>query len=626
MRDRASRVGPVRSPVFRGGWTTGFAVSVGGGRLARVTTTTDSPTSPPATAAGTPAAAPAAAPGPSPASLTGLDPRTGAALGGVPVTSPAEIAAACAAARDAFDTAGAPGASATAALLTALADGVAAAADELVGTADAETALGEVRLRGEVARTAFQLRAFAGLAGSAALLEPVIDTPDPARVPPRAGQRSVQVPLGPVAVFAASNFPFAFGVLGGDTASALAAGCPVVAEAHPAQPATSAVLARIAATAVAASPVPSAWLQVVQGAGTEAGQALVAHPGIAAVGFTGSLAGGSALLAAAARRPEPIPVYAEMGSLNPVFVGPGAAAERAAEIARGWVATLVANAGQLCTKPGLLVLPDAAAAAVVTAAVTAALAEAAVPPMLAPRLQDALRRRWSEIGEAAAGGDLLASATGGSGPSGATGGADGSGGDDAPGVGGTWQAAGVAVVDVATVMAAPTLLEEAFGPVGVLAVAADPAQALALAAVVPGSLTATLQLGAADDAWAAEALRILTRRAGRVVVDAWPTGVSVGWATVHGGPWPATSAPATTSVGLGAARRFTRPVAYQGLPDRLLPAALQDANPLALTRRVDGEPTTAAVAPPPGAAPVGGPADTTGPATSAPAATSTTGR
>jgi NADP-dependent aldehyde dehydrogenase len=519
--------------------------------------------------------------------LISRNPRTGAEHRSRPATPLESVEAACRAARTLFDGAADAAATATATvlgtapdsagLLRALATELTGATEELVPVADAETALGEVRLRGEIARTAFQLRAFADLVGSPALLDPVLDTADAHRVPPRADQRSLQIPLGPVAVFAASNFPFAFGVLGGDTASALAAGCPVVAEAHPAQPETSALLAEVARRAVRTAGVPEAWLQVVQGAGAEAGQALVTAPGISAVGFTGSFAGGRALLAAAAQRAEPIPVYAEMGSLNPVFVGAGALAERPAELADAWVATLTTNAGQLCTKPGLLVVtradgPGRGIAADFEASVGRALAAATVPPMLAPRLRDGLRGRWADLAAVPGARTLLGTAPEPAGPA-------------APGL---EQQAGVVVVDAARVLATPTVLEEAFGPVGVLVVAESPAQALELARALPGSLTASVHLGNGDDAWGGELLAVLRNRAGRLVVDGWPTGVSVGWATVHGGPWPATSAPATTSVGLGAARRFTRPVAFQGVPDRLLPPELQDANPRRLLRRIDG--------------------------------------
>ena len=513
------------------------------------------------------------------------------------MTTIAAIEHAAATARAAFDATVTP--PDAAALLSALAAAVSDASAELVTLADAETALGATRLRGEVARTAFQLRAFADLAGSAALLDPVIDTADPGRVPPRAEQRSIQIPLGPVAVFAASNFPFAFGVLGGDTASALAAGCPVVVEAHPAQPATSAALGRIVTGALAAAGVLAAWLQVVQGAGAEAATALVRHPGIAAVGFTGSFTGGTALVRAAADRPIPIPVYAEMGSLNPVFVSPGAAGRKAAELATAWVATLVTNAGQLCTKPGLLVLPGPESAAVVEAAVRSALDAAEVPPMLAPRLRGrcgapggrdrrgrrgaAARqrrigrsRRREPRGQLAAGGGRLRGRRDGAGPS------DAARGGVRPGRrrrGRSRSPAGTRTGGRHPGLTEPPDCTSTTAPVAAQLLV----RLLVWLVVRLGSAS-----GGGDDEWATHALRILRPKAGRLLVDGWPTGVSVGWATVHGGPWPATSAPASTSVGLGAARRFTRPVAYQGVPDRLLPggaAGRQPAGPAAAPRR-----------------------------------------
>lgn len=500
--------------------------------------------------------------------LSSLDPRSGASTGQVPTSTPEVVAQCCSVAGAAFEKEQQRRTFDDGRLLTALADVLESNTDVVVGLVDEETGLGADRLGGEFARTAFQLRAFSKLAEGSELLEPIIDTADPDRVPPRADQRRMNIPLGPVAVFAASNFPLAFGLLGGDTASALAAGCPVVAKAHPAQPRTGELFARLVPDALGAAGAPPGWFQVVAGEGPDVGLALVQHPAVRAVGFTGSLVAGTALVRAGSERPEPIPVYAEMGSLNPVLVGPVAARTRAVEIAEQWTATLTASAGQLCTKPGLLVLPDTQSAETVARVVAEHGAGAASVPMLAPRLRESLLA-----------GLHTASST--------------------PGVAwvqepvvdereGVWQSTAVLTVDAETVLAQPHLLEELFGPAGIIVVATSDEQVIELARVLPGSLTTTLHSDPDDSAWAAMLLPVLRHRSGRVVANGWPTGVSVGWATVHGGPWPASSAAHSTSVGLTAARRFLRPVAYQGLADALLPPMLQDANPLAVPRLVDG--------------------------------------
>lgn len=508
--------------------------------------------------------------------LISLNPRDGRECGQVPATSPEELDHMLVAAGAAFEAEQRRRGFDDGRLLTALADAVERAEAELIRVADEETGLGAERLRNEIARTLYQLRAFADLAGSAGLIEPVIDTADPHRVPPRLDQRRLNVPIGPVAVFAASNFPFAFGILGGDTASALAAGCPVVVKGHTAQPRLGAALARLVPDALAAAQAPAEWIQVVLGGGHGAGHRMVSHPAVQAVGFTGSNSGGTALFRTAAEREYPIPVYAEMGSLNPAFVAPHAARARVEEIARGWAGCLTASAGQLCTKPGLLVLPDRDSADQVARLAAQHVEAAAVPPMLAPRLQDGFQdalRAASEV-EGVRWASRPVSE------------------DARPG---TWQPAAVLTVDAATVLAQPRLLEEMFGPAGIVVAAADADQALRLAHALSGTLTATVHADAGDQEWAEEMLAVLRQRAGRIVVNGWSTGLSVGWATVHGGPWPATSAPHTTSVGMAAAHRFVRPVAYQGVPDTLLPPALRDANPLGLSRLIDGAHSSSAL-------------------------------
>lgn len=448
--------------------------------------------------------------------------------------------------------------------LRAVADAleVPATAEELVALADSETALGLPRLTGELARTASQLRFYAsvGEEGSwlGVTLDPATDTaPALARV---------QVPLGPVAVFGASNFPFAFGVLGNDTASALAAGCPVVVKAHPAHPQTSVRLVEVAVAALAAAGAPDGVLAMVSG--FAAGTALVSARHTAAVGFTGSQGGGLALWRLANERDVVIPVYAEMGTVNPVVVTPEAAT-RMDEVAAGFVGSFTLGAGQYCTKPGLLLVPRGTDAA-------QAVGEA---------LRDAAPQGWAltrQIANAAATGiqDLIMA--------GARVVAQVSGPDTGWGVSAT-----VLTVERERLRRGSRLLEECFGPVALVVEYDDVTQVDALVAELQGALVAGVITGGPQDPHTGALVRALTPRVGRVAVDGWPTGVAWTWAQQHGGPWPATSAPATTSVGGGAVTRWTRPVAYQNVPDEHLPAALQADNPWRLPRRVAGVHTVA---------------------------------
>ncbi len=483
--------------------------------------------------------------------LTSVDPRDGTARGEVKATTAEEVDRACADAGRAFAASDLPD---MAPLLRALAGALTGARAELVRVAEEETGLSHARLDGEVDRAAFQLRAFGDLTGTARLREPEIDLAEPGRVPPQADQRSVLYPLGPVAVFAASNFPFAFGVLGVDTAAALAAGCPVVIKAHPAQPRLGVLLTEIVDRAVAEAGADPRWATVVAGGGNAIGEALVRHPAITAVGFTGGFGGGSALVAAAAARPEPIPVFAEMGSVNPVFVAPGAARERVESVAEGWAGTLTASAGQLCTKPGLLILPDRASAERAASLARTALEGGEPLPLLTERFRDGVRRGVDDA--------LSVAGVEGSPPR-----------TDKPGA---WASATVLSTDARTVLANPLLFEEIFGPAGIVVACDGPDDARDLAAAMPGSLTASVHADDEDAAWVRDLLPSLRRRAGRLIYNGWPTGVSIGWGTVHGGPWPATSAPSTTSVGFRAARRFMRPVAWQGFPPALLPEMLRE--------------------------------------------------
>ncbi|PZG02966.1 aldehyde dehydrogenase (NADP(+)) [Micromonospora deserti] len=446
--------------------------------------------------------------------------------------------------------------------------------DEIIATADAESALGRVRLTGELARTCYQLRAFGDVVEAGGYLDVIIDHADPLADPaPRPDLRRYKVPLGVVAVFAASNFPLAFSVPGGDTASALAAGCPVVVKAHPDHPATSALCARILRSAAAEVGLPEDVVRLVHG--FDAGPELVRHPLTSAVGFTGSVRGGRALFDIASSRPRPIPFHGELGSLNPVVVTTRAAETRAEEIGAGLAASYTQGLGQFCVKPGLVLLPEGPAGDAVIRAVVAA----AVPsgPLLDPRMRAAFL----------AGVRSRAALPGVTEPLGA-----GEAGDDA-----TPLAVRPGVLTVAASRLAEggpyrELLEECFGPVTVLVRYGSTAERDAVLGGLPGNLTATVHLAADErDGAAVDLVAGLSEIAGRVVVDGWPTGVAVAHAMQHGGPYPASTS-GSTSVGSTAIERWLRPVCYQNTPDPLLPPELREANPLGVPRIVDGIRTT----------------------------------
>ncbi len=449
-------------------------------------------------------------------------------------------------------------------LLDRLAGELRAHEDEIVALADEETFLGRARLTGELHRTAGQLELFAAALRDGGVLDVIIDAPDPAARPaPRPGLRRWLVPIGPVAVFAASNFPLAFSVLGGDTASALAAGCPVVVKAHYGHPRLSELVAGLAARVL----TPGV-LAVVHG--RQAGTHLVTHPVITAVGFTGSVAGGRALFDLAAARPDPIPFYGELGSVNPVVVTPGAAGARADELIAGFVGSFTLGNGQFCTKPGLLFLPQGHGWADRLAAAVGAVPAA---PMLGP---------WICAGFAAAR-DRLA----------ATPGVRLLAGDTTrPGDGTTLTGPALFATSATAFAGNPAMADEAFGPAALVVEYASDEELDRVLAGLPGSLTATVHAEADTETVRARRLvTLLGGKAGRIVWGGWPTGVAVAWATQHGGPWPAAVPSTHTSVGVTAMRRFQRPVAFQQLPDDLLPEALRDANPWHLPRRVDGVPT-----------------------------------
>ena len=503
--------------------------------------------------------------GQGPVRLKSLDARTGEPL---PIdfaqATEAEVEAAVQAAAAAFPVFAATAPAERAALLERIADELDALGDDFIATVMRETALPEARVRGERGRTSGQMRLFATVLRRGDFLGARIDRALPQRAPlPRPDLRQCRQGVGPVAVFGASNFPLAFSTAGGDTAAALAAGCPVVVKAHSGHMATAAAVAEAIDRAVAAQGLPGGVFGMVFGNGV--GEWLVKHPLVQAVGFTGSLKGGRALCDMAAARPQPIPVFAEMSSINPVVLLPGALAARGEAVARELAASVTLGAGQFCTNPGLVLgLRSPAFSAFVDALCTAM---AAVAP------QTMLNR------------GALASYCHGLEALGATPGVRRLVGADAPGQ----AAAHVFAADAALLLQGhPLLQEEVFGPATVVVEVADRAELLAALQALQGQLTATL-IGEADE-WsgAADLVALLSRKAGRLLVNGYPTGVEVCDAMVHGGPYPATSDARGTSVGTLAIDRFLRPVCFQNLPDALLPPALQDANPLGLERLVDG--------------------------------------
>lgn len=444
--------------------------------------------------------------------------------------------------------------------------------DILLDTADRETGLGLPRLTGERARTTGQFRAFATLLRDGAYLRPIINSEEPGQP----SIRQMQFPVGPVAIFAASNFPFAFAVAGGDTASALAAGCPVVVKAHPGHPATSELFARAFGAAVEGQGFPAGTFSMLQGNGHDVGQWLVAHEGIEAVGFTGSLRGGRAIYDAAARRPRPIPVYAEMGSVNPVVITQGALASRADDIADGLVGSIIMGTGQFCTNPGFILLQESAASQDFIATVTAKMQEAPAGVLLneaiAVGLASAVEQTKAnpEIsiltgGETIAGSDYFCFSN------------------------------TVMQTTASAIRADDRLQVEHFGPVTLFVVCDDADDLRATVDALEGNLTSTIHAEAEELDDIGDLLHQLREKAGRVIWNGFPTGVAVVQAMQHGGPYPATTAPGTTSVGMNAIYRFMRPIAFQNVPDALLPDPLKDGNPLRIMRQVDDMYTDAAL-------------------------------
>lgn len=444
-------------------------------------------------------------------------------------------------------------------LVRAVAIAIEAAGEEIIARADRETALGRSRLEGELARTTGQLRFLADVVNEGAYLDAVIDRPNGG-----SDLRRWNIPLGPVAVFAASNFPLAFSVAGGDTAAALAVGCPVVVKAHPSHPGTSELTARAVAAGLKDAGAPAGVFSMLHG--FAAGGQLVMDERIAAVSFTGSVAGGLALADLVRGRETPIPVFAEMGSVNPVVVTAGALQDRFDDIVAGFVGSFTMGVGQFCTKPGVVFVPDADRDRV-GEALLGALNGREGQPMLNNRIRSAWSDRLAEWGTTAG-----VSAT-----------------VDGTSVDGTHAASPhVLSVSAARFSASPALHEECFGPAALVAGYRTPQELAEALGHLRGNLTGSVHANIDELDGLRPIVDQLTRQVGRLVWNGWPTGVAVGWAMHHGGPYPASTDASVTSVGAGAVRRFVRPIAFQDAPPELLPDALQDANPLAIPRREEG--------------------------------------
>lgn len=477
------------------------------------------------------------------------------------------VAQACALAWAAFDVYRETSLEVRATFLETVAAHIEALGDELIERAVAETGLPHARIQGERGRTCGQLRTFARTVRAGEWLDARVDTAQPQRQPlPRPDLRQRHIALGPVAVFGASNFPLAFSVAGGDTASALAAGCPVIVKAHGAHPGTSELVGRAVAQAVMACGLPEGVFSLLYGSGREVGMALVTDPRIKAVGFTGSRSGGLALIHAAQARPEPIPVYAEMSSINPVYLFPAALTARGDALAQGFVASLTQGAGQFCTNPGLVIGVQGPALDRFISSAAERLHSCAAQTMLTPGIASAFTSGVVALTEHAKVAAQGLAATG-------------------PHQG----QAHLFVTQAQDFLANEHLQAEVFGASSLVVACANVEEIRQVSEHLEGQLTATLQLDEDDLPDAKALLPVLERKAGRLLVNGWPTGVEVCDAMVHGGPFPATSDSRSTSVGTAAIQRFLRPVCYQDFPDALLPDALRHGNPLLLRRLLDGQ-------------------------------------
>ena len=440
--------------------------------------------------------------------------------------------------------------------------------DELVERSCAETGLPAARITGERGRTVNQLKLFASLLKEGSWVNARIDTADPERKPaPKPDIRSLQIALGPVGIFGASNFPLAFSVAGGDTASALAAGCSVVVKAHPAHPGTCEMIATAISTAVKKSGMPDGVFSMVGGTSQRVGLRIVTHPFIKAIGFTGSFRGGKALFDAAAGRSEPIPVFAEMGSVNPVFILPRAMKEKKDEIAEGLAASVTLGVGQFCTNPGIFVSENSGAGNEFRSAVGESLKKINPGHMLTAGISHAYREGINKLGSQP-GVQIMARG--------------GSSTETAGGIPHLFQ------VSSKDFNKNELLEKEVFGPSTLAVTSENKEDIIRIAEKIGGNLTATLYATEEDLKEYDELVSVLERKAGRLIINGFPTGVEVCHSMIHGGPFPATTDSRSTSVGTTAIYRFTRPVSYQNFPDHLLPDELKKENPLKIMRLVNG--------------------------------------
>ncbi|WP_309131189.1 aldehyde dehydrogenase (NADP(+)) [Brevibacterium sp.] len=506
-------------------------------------------------------------------SSQGIDPRTDSALDPAYSALDADqTESATRAAAAAFRSYRVTSPEARSAFLDRIAANIEAVRAPLVERAMAETGLPEARLNGEVSRTVGQLRLFAEVVRTGHFHGARIDPARPDRTPlPRLDIRLRKVSLGPVAVFGASNFPLAFSVAGGDTASALAAGCPVVVKAHNAHPGTSEIVGRAITAAVADSGFDPGVFSLVYGSGSTIGQQLAADPRIAAIGFTGSRSAGLALSATAENRPVPIPVYAEMSSINPVVVLPGSLSAEglgAEVLASQFITSLTGSSGQLCTAPGLVFVPTGEAGDALLEQIANQLPEQTGQTMLTSGIARAFGEGVEKL-QSQPGVQTVAAGV--------------------PGEGANAPAPIVLTASAKDLMANEALSEEIFGAASLVVRYRDVEELQAALEGLEGQLTTTLQATESDLGVARDLLPVLEDLCGRILWGGWPTGVEVGHAMVHGGPFPATSAPATTSVGSLAIERFLRPVSYQSLPEALLPEPVRGDNPWSAMQLVDGE-------------------------------------
>ena len=504
-----------------------------------------------------------------PKTFFATNPKTGQALSQeFKESTVEEINSAIEQAEGAFAAYRAKTASERAAFLDKIGEEIMAIGDLLLKTCSEETGLPEARLQGERGRTVNQLKLFAELLREGSWVQAIIETAQPDRQPlPKPDTRSMQIPLGPVGIFGASNFPLAFSVAGGDTASALAAGCPVVAKAHPAHPATSQMVGDAIIRAATATGMPAGVFAMIYGPSVEVGMTLVQHPLIKAIGFTGSFRGGKAIFDAAVRRPEPIPVYAEMGSTNPVFILPQALQQKQEALAQGLVNSITLGVGQFCTNPGLVISLNSDQTNTFITKAGEILAAVQPGTMLTPGIKSAYDQGLQKLSsvnnvQVVAQGPASADTCAGS--------------------------AHLLKTDAATFVANPELAEEVFGPSSVVITADSKAQLLEIARNLHGHLTATIHGTPEDLSEYTDLINILERKVGRLLLNGYPTGVEVGHAMVHGGPFPATTDVRTTSVGTNAIYRFVRPICYQDFPEIVLPEALQNSNPLNIWRKING--------------------------------------